>query len=353
MATVLCNFNVNNLFVRYRFDDVFPGDMSRRSAVTDPRFGYLPMYNPGAFELFNPAQRDLAARVMTRDGTVLPDIVLLQEVESLIALRAFNDGHLDGAYRNALVIDSRDLRQIDVGVLSTLPIEAVRSHVDDLDPRGTKDSPWLFSRDCLELAFTLGDGRPLTVLVNHFKSKFIDWRRANTEAKKEKAKKASDGKRKRQAEAVVKLLRERFYGDAWDRELFVVAGDLNDEPGSPTVAPLVVDAGLENALERITPEAERWTHWYRSENTVGALDYLLLSPALSAATAGQQPVIERRGISYQGILQSGLTGPRKTRYKRRDGDTKPISTDFGFPRFAEVTPRDYASDHCAVFLEVA
>jgi hypothetical protein len=31
--------------------------MSERSAVTDPRHGYLPMYNPASFELFNGQQR--------------------------------------------------------------------------------------------------------------------------------------------------------------------------------------------------------------------------------------------------------------------------------------------------------
>jgi endonuclease/exonuclease/phosphatase family metal-dependent hydrolase len=347
MATV-CNFNVNNLFVRYRFDDVFPGDISRKSAVTDPKFGYLPMYNPGSFELFNPLQRELAARAVTRDGTVVPDVVLLQEVESLIALRAFNEEHFGETYPYALLIDSRDLRQIDVAVMSKLPIVSARSHVDDLDPEGTEDSPWIFSRDCLEVSFELDGQRTLTVFVNHFKSKFIDFRTADKEA----AKRRNDEKRERQANAVVDLVRERFPGSAFDSELFIVAGDLNDEPGSLPVAPLVANAGLENALERIVSEEERWTHWYRSENTVAALDYLLLSPALAAATAGQAPVIERRGISFREILQDGDVGPRRTRYQRRDEDPDPISTDFRFERFDGVTPKDYASDHCAVFFDV-
>jgi hypothetical protein len=100
--------------VRYRFGGTFPGDVSQKSAVDDPRLGYLPMYNPGAFELFNPLQRELAARALTRDGSSFPDILLLQEVESLIALRAFNDGPLGGRYKEAVLIDSYDLRQIDV-----------------------------------------------------------------------------------------------------------------------------------------------------------------------------------------------------------------------------------------------
>jgi hypothetical protein len=33
--TTLCTFNANNLFVRYRFGQTFPGDMSGKSAVTE------------------------------------------------------------------------------------------------------------------------------------------------------------------------------------------------------------------------------------------------------------------------------------------------------------------------------
>jgi hypothetical protein len=35
----LCTFNVDNLFVRYRFATTFPGDMSGKSAVTKPALG--------------------------------------------------------------------------------------------------------------------------------------------------------------------------------------------------------------------------------------------------------------------------------------------------------------------------
>jgi hypothetical protein len=52
MATTLCTFNANNLFVRYRFGQTFPGDMSGKSAVNEPALGYLPMYDPDMFDLF-------------------------------------------------------------------------------------------------------------------------------------------------------------------------------------------------------------------------------------------------------------------------------------------------------------
>jgi endonuclease/exonuclease/phosphatase family metal-dependent hydrolase len=350
MATI-CSFNVNNLYVRYKFDDVFPGDPSRKSAVDDPAQGYLPMYNPTAFELFNPLQRQLAARALKRESGSLPDVVLLQEVESLIALRAFNETMLGSFYERALLIDSRDLRQIDVGVLSRLPIVSTRTHVDDVDSQGAAADPRLFSRDCLELTVELPQQRRLTIFVNHLKSKFIG-REANTPAKRAAAKQRNDAKRKRQSRAIVRLLRERFPGSAFDQELFMVVGDLNDEPGSDPVAPVVADAGLENALERIPTQEDRWTHWFRGGNSVAQLDYLLLSPALSTLTQGRRPVIERRGISFDRTLADGGPGPRRTRYHRRDDDPNPIGVDFRFPRFAEVTAKDYASDHCPVFFDV-
>lgn len=349
----LATFNVNNLFVRYRFGQAFPGDASGKSAVTDPLEGYLPIYEQDAFRLFNPLQRDLAAKAITGDGTRLPDVLCLQEVESLIALRSFNEQHLRSAYRYALLIDSRDMRQIDVGVLSNLPILSVRTHVDDRKVPADSRDPYLFSRDCVEVTVELAGGRQLHLFVNHLKSQFIDYRRASTPAKRKAARERNDRRRLAQATRVRELLHERFPGQAFRRELFAVLGDLNETPASPSLAPLTEDAGLEPALERIPDEADRWTHWYRSENTVSQLDHILLSAALSRGTAGTLPVIERRGISYARTLADGLPGPRRTSFVRSDDDPDPIPVEFRFPRFPDVTPDAYASDHCPVILDLA
>lgn len=343
MPYTIASFNVNNLFVRYRFGSRFPGDRSDRSLVEDPRFGYLPVYDPDLMTLFNPEQRELAARVITRDRTMLPDVVCLQEVESLIALRRFNEDHLGGAYRYALLIDSRDFRQIDVAILSNLEILDVRSHVDDLDPTpDDPEDPWLFSRDCVEVEVDLGS-RNLTLFINHLKSKY---------AETPIARQRGDALRTRQAQAVADIVRERFPGNRFDSAFFAVLGDLNDEPGAATLAPLVQSAGLIDAVARINPVEERWTHWWRSENQVSQLDHLLLSPALDSATQGIVPHIERMGISFARRLQDGTSGPRRTHFHRIEEDPSPIEVDFQFQRFTEVTPQSYASDHCALFLEI-
>jgi endonuclease/exonuclease/phosphatase family metal-dependent hydrolase len=344
---------VNNLFVRYRFGDTFPGDQSHKSAVTDPAEGYLPMYNQAAFKLFNPTQRDLAAQAITQDGAGYPDLVCLQEVESLVALRSFNTQHLAGTYEHALLIDSRDLRQIDVGVLSQLPIIGVRSHVDDRKPgAAAADDAWLFSRDCLEVEVALDDDRSLVVLINHLKSKFVDHRTADTPEKVERAVADNNERRRLQAEGVLRILQARFPGQEFDRALFAVVGDLNDQPTSAPLAPLLDGSGLVNAFERIDDESERWTEWYRSANSVSQLDHLLLSPALAEATDGQAPHIERRGVGFARYLQAGGTGPKLTHFERTDDDPNPIDVNFQFVRFDNVTPDAYASDHCPITLTV-
>ena len=136
------------------------------------------------------------------------------------------------------------------------------------------------------------------------------------------------------------------------QEFFAVIGDLNDEPLSAPLKPLVSDAGLIDALARFPKVEDRWTHWFKSENTVSQLDHILLSPALNAATTGKQPRIERRGIGFSRILADGGPGPRLTHFHRMDDDPNPINLDFRFPRFTNLTPEHFASDHCPVFLQV-
>jgi len=352
MAHTICTFNVNNLYVRYKFGQTFPGDMSGKSLVEDPQFGILPIYKPELFDLFNPTQRELAGRAATNDKQDFPDVICLQEVESLLALRRFNEEHLGEKYNYAILIDSRDFRQIDVGILSRLKIVNIRTHIDDIDPSPANpgppkppEKPRLFSRDCLEVEIALnGSGsKRLTLFINHLKSKL-----ASTPAERQRA----DELRKRQAQAVKKTIESRFPGEQFNQEFFAVIGDLNDEPLSAPLKPLVSDAGLIDALARFPKVEDRWTHWFKSENTVSQLDHILLSPALNAATTGKQPRIERRGIGFSRILADGGPGPRLTHFHRMDDDPNPINLDFRFPRFTNITPEDFASDHCPVFLEV-
>ena len=368
MVTV-CTFNANNLFVRYRFGDRFPGAPGPVPAGPPPprpdgtrgvesrRFGFLPPYAPGSFEIFNDAQRRLAAMALRRGGAhPLPDLVVLQEVESMIALRTFNERYLDGFYPHVLLVDSRDYRQIDVGVLAgpTMRIDSLTTHVDDLAKPGEEfrpDWPWQFSRDCLELHTRLPGGRRLSLYIGHSKSKFVQPKPGQTPQDVEAERQAAARYRLRQSHAMLDIVRARHPGKRFGTDWFVVAGDLNtlraEEP-----AEVFVDAGLEDAVARL-PQDERWTEYYSGGGSVGQLDYLFLSPALAAASAGVLPEIERRGIGMRATSKKdGRPLPAKARLEVAD-DSPPVSViDFQFPRFADVSPQAKASDHCPVFLTV-
>lgn len=74
--------------------------MSGKSESEDYRWGYLPLYKEGLFEEFIPEQRAMEAQVLRLPNRNLPDILCVQEVESLQALRAFNSHYLEDYYSN-------------------------------------------------------------------------------------------------------------------------------------------------------------------------------------------------------------------------------------------------------------
>lgn len=342
---ILCDFNINNLFVRYKFGRSFPGDRGKKSMAEDERFGYLPMNQKGSFEIFNEEQRKLAAQALTRGGKGYPDVICLQEVESLIALRVFNEDFLKSAYPYALVIDSHDLRQIDVGILSKYPIGDVRTHIDDKD----KDGKFVFSRDCLEITVQVNKNTELTLFINHFKSKMAE---GKTAAAKQKSTEQANLKRKSQAEAVVKIINARFPGDDFNKKYFVALGDLNDMTLAKPLEPIVKKSGLIDAIASNIEEGDRWTHYYKSEGSVSQLDHILLSPALAKKL--KKIEIERRGIGYKSLSKkdSSVMLPKIAKLKRSDDDPAPLEVDFQFKRFKDVSEVDVASDHCPIFLDL-
>jgi len=351
MAVTLTTFNVNNLFLRYRFGTRFPGDMSAKSESTDPRWAYLPLYKPGLFELFAPEEVELAAQVLRLEDGRLPDILCLQEVESMQALRAFNEHFLGGHYGHALLIDCRDLRQIDVAVLSRFPIKGVRTSMDLPDPLDP-GFPWLFSRDCLEATLELNKSgsKTLTVFVNHFKSKLVT---ESDPVKRAQKSQAAREKRERQAKTVASILRKRFRGQAYGSALFAVVGDLNDEPASDGIRHMMRSATLENVLDRLAPEA-RWTHYFRSRGQVSQFDYILTSPALTRLIGNALPLVQRSGLGFRELSSrdTAATLPARVKLVSREDDPEPLSVDFRFTRLPAVTQNLSASDHCPLTLRI-
>ena len=216
------------------------------------------------------------------------DVVAAVEVENRITMCRFHDQVLEREYKatypHLMCVDGNDARGIDVGILSRFPVVSVRSHIDDLDAKGT-----IFSRDCCEYEVLLPGGKSLVVLANHFKSKGYG------------SMAASDEKRRRQATRVAEI-----YKAAVKRSEYVaVVGDLNDTPDSKPLAP-IKGTDLKDISEHNLWKGDVGT--YGTGKSKGSkIDYILLSPALWKKVTAVG--VERRGIYAPSlkIMWPGLT----------------------------------------------
>lgn len=203
------------------------------------------------------------------------DILVCVEAENRPTALRFNEQVLKAEfqveYPHVMVIDGNDSRGIDVGILSRYPINAVRSHVDDRNPNGELT----FSRDCPEYVVQLADDKAIVVLPNHFKSK----RGGDSPA--------VQARRLAQASAASAIAKNALNVSP----LVVVAGDLNDTPDSPTIAPLLMDGFADVMTHASYPKDRPGT--YETGTARNKIDYLIMSPVLHAAIT--QVGIERRG----------------------------------------------------------
>ncbi|MEO1696358.1 MAG: endonuclease/exonuclease/phosphatase family protein [Planctomycetota bacterium] len=212
-------------------------------------------------------------RAMRNTGRVLrdvnADVVAVVEAENRIVLDEFQRFILEQVggqpYAHTMLIDGNDKRGIDVGLLTRegFSVDLMRTHVFDLKPNGFP----IFGRDCPEFAVQTPSGEVVWVLVNHFKSKGYGSTRSN------------NAKRLAQAEAVAKAY-EMIRSEGFEH--VVVAGDLNDTPGSAPLAPLVAGTDLRDVDQHPSFDTGEFDGkgTYKLGNDSQKIDYLLLSPAL-------------------------------------------------------------------------
>ncbi len=192
---------------------------------------------------------------LERVGAVLAridaDLLVLEEVENLPLLQRLANGALAPCgYREARLVDGFDPRGIDVGVLSRWPLERYVSHLED---RGV-DGNHLWSRDLVEIHLVLG-GRRLIFLGNHLISQLGQ----------------NDARRAEQA-ARARAYADRLAGE-WPEALVAVLGDLNADPGSASLEPLLAD-GVYWDLGAGLPWDESWT--YGNGSFQSRIDYVLV-----------------------------------------------------------------------------
>lgn len=243
--------------------------------------------------------------------TVKADVQCLIEVESADTLGRFNTDILGSFFGDRIVIDGNDPRGIDIALATRkhIPIVTAKTNIFARDD----DGKTIFSRDCLEVELKAPGGKPLYVLVNHFKAK-------------DRTPDVSNRKRELQAAEVSRILRKRY---DLASDLVIVAGDLNDEPDSAPLAPLFATPKLHNVLDVAgIPAADRWTYFYGAQSQYNTIDYILVSGALKARV--QAAGLERRGIYNLAKLTNGAqtSFPGINHWKLAASDHAAVWADF-------------------------
>jgi predicted extracellular nuclease len=310
----IATFNCENLFARFKFTaNVNPND-----AIID---GWLA--DKTKFTINDENSKRLTALAIKETKA---DVIALQEVESLLALRRFRNLYLKGqGYDHIIVLDGNDPRFIDVAVMSKYPLENIDTHVDEWN----KEIKWYtFSRDCLECDIILPENKRIRLFVNHFKSMFDKADVCN-------GRKNSRRKRQIQAERVRNLVLDEFPNGKGE---YVILGDLNDYLETDSQGETAIDKitnwnMVENVVKR-RPSDDQWTHYYEGNTKCGfpktykQLDYILLSKILADSNPSSIPKIIRKGLPQEADT---YTGPR-------------------FEGVGKKKPK--ASDHCPVVIEI-
>ncbi|MBI2387651.1 MAG: hypothetical protein HYV14_16820 [Elusimicrobia bacterium] len=213
------------------------------------------------------------------------DVVTLEEVENIAALRDFNERFLNGKY-DVHLIEGNDERGIDVAFLvkKDLPfLVEQRSHKDEtwVDPVLGGGPRTLFSRDLTSLVVRApGKAQPLFVLFGtHYKSK-RDRDGGDPESR------ILRGAQVRRTAEIIARYRAEFGADV----PVMLAGDFNGEVGKEAeFRPLFEAAGLVDSFDAAPnppSEKDRITHTFHPKGGAthyGQMDAILVSKALRGA----------------------------------------------------------------------
>jgi len=238
----------------------------------------------GGVELVRADITDAAVKNTARViSDVNADLICLIEVEDRNLLQKFHDDLLQKkflqptartGYTHILLVDGNDPRGIDVSFMSRLPVRSMQSHIHEFTEYDGKQVR-TFSRDCLEVLLDAPDGKVLHLLINHFKSMGYSPKKDPQSVRRRL------GQAKRVAELVTQYDLQHEY--------VIVAGDLNSDPTSPSLEPLVTKSGLYNVNLEL-PVNDRGTFGAGKKQ----LDYLFISEPLKKNLQAVQ--IERRGV---------------------------------------------------------
>ena len=363
MSVRIATFNVENLMRRFDFSGY------RNNLYLDRSLAIYEIADEKEFRELERA-RAIAHTDDNRQLTALAiaaaraDILCLQEVDDLEALKAFEYGYLfkmiGEGYREKYWTAGNDSRGIDVAVMmrpqtvhgEPIEFERMTSHAHVTfadfglhDPAlaalGIEPHERIFRRDCLEIDVRIA-GRPLTLYTVHFKS-------MGSPRNGMPGREATMPVRVAEARAVRRIIEDRFGAGRAGEKRWVICGDLNDyrerivvggdahagfdfvptrEDGF-SLDVLLADGLCENIVAR-RAEIDRWTLYHTrgpQERHLCQLDYILVSRALAARNPAAVPEIVREGQPWRTPFPPGQAVDR-------------------YPRTGWDRPK--ASDHCPV-----
>ncbi|MEM9330562.1 MAG: endonuclease/exonuclease/phosphatase family protein [Pseudomonadota bacterium] len=335
MPIRIATFNAENLMHRFDFSG-WRNDLRR-----DRTLHMLDIKDEAHFEALEQARvvahtDDAMQLTALAIADTFADVVCLQEVENMEALKAFEYGYLfkmvGRGYRHKYLIEGNDRRGIDVAVMmrdetatgEKIEFLSMQSHAqatfadfgihnNGLEALGLSENERIFKRDCLEIDLKVG-GKHLSLFVVHFKSM-------------SSGRDGIDGRtwtmpiREAEANAVRLIIENKFGKDKTEGKRWMVCGDLNDYRSKIVVSgnrksgfqftpvkedksgfdPLIADNFSCNLAERL-PDLDQWTLYHSrgpEERHLCQLDYLLASPVLADKNPGAVPDILHSGQPWR------------------------------------------------------
>ncbi|MDI6027926.1 endonuclease/exonuclease/phosphatase family protein [Corticibacterium sp. UT-5YL-CI-8] len=367
MSFRIATFNVENLMNRFDFSGY------RNQLNQDRTLALFEIQSEADYRVLEQARTIAHADDMRQMSALAiadtrADIICLQEVDNIGALKAFEYSYLfkmvGQGYQQKYTTSGNDSRGIDVAVMMRAetrdgqPIEFIRMtshahltyeqlglHTPELAALNELPNERIFRRDCLEIDVKIG-GQPLTIYSVHLKSMGAPRNGMN-------GRDATMPVREAEAKAIRHIIEERFGKDHTGDKSWVICGDFNDylqrivitgdsydgygfavvDETRSCLDLLLSDGFAVNAVER-RPEMDRWTLYHTrgpQERHLCQLDYILLSPALARGNAQSVPDIIRRGQPYRTVFPQGQEVER-------------------YPRVGWDRPK--ASDHCPVAISL-
>jgi uncharacterized protein len=205
------------------------------------------------------------------------DVVALQEIETQACLNALLS-RLGTALPHGVLGEIGTSGSVDVAILSKTPLEQVVGHRGEgiSRPDGTRTT---FSREFLEVHVRAENGTEVVLFAAHFRSKSMD----------------DPGRRLAEAQNARRIV--TGVASALPKALVVIAGDLNDTPGSAPLEALTADGGLLRVAADL-PLADQYTYVFNGRGET--IDHILQAVTPAALAVPRSTIVWKNGRGFAG-----------------------------------------------------